>query len=86
MSSTTCSRSGSFESIPEVGFLQQMVNDDIANLNKSLVSEFKRMELEGKLLPEPLLAADKSRFVLFPIKHTDVSPITHIAHTASKLI
>lgn len=73
MSSSTCSRSGSFESIPEVSFLQQLVTDDMEAINKSLVSDFKRLEMEGKMLPEPLLMADKSRFVLFPIKHTDVS-------------
>ena len=39
----------------------------------NLVSEFKIKEANGELLPEPLLVEDKSRFVLFPIKHTDVS-------------
>jgi len=73
MDSSKCSRSGSFESIPEVGFLQQMIKEEVESIDKSLVSEFKKMELEGKLLPEPLLIADKSRFVLFPIKHADVS-------------
>ena len=67
------SRSASFESIPEVDFIKQMVDDEINDINKILVSDFKKLELEGKLLPEPLLTADKSRFVLFPIKHTDVS-------------
>ena len=67
------SRSPSFESIPEVDFIKQMVDDEINDINKILVSDFKKLELEGKLLPEPLLTADKSRFVLFPIKHTDVS-------------
>jgi hypothetical protein len=33
---------------------------------------FKRRETAGELQPEPLLVEDKSRFVLFPIKHTDV--------------
>lgn len=67
------SRSASFESIPEVDFIKQTVDDEINDINKILVSDFKKLELEGKLLPEPLLTADKSRFVLFPIKHTDVS-------------
>ena len=40
---------------------------------ESLVSEFKQMEHRGELKPEPLLMEDKQRFVLFPIKHTDVS-------------
>ena len=38
-----------------------------------VVSENKKKELRGELLPEPLLKEDKSRFVLFPIKHNDVS-------------
>ncbi len=33
------------------------------------VSEFKRRELDGQLLPEPMLAENPNRFVLFPIKH-----------------
>lgn len=35
-------------------------------------SDFKLKELNGELLPEPLLATDRTRFVLFPIKHNDV--------------
>ena len=40
-------------------------------------SDFKLRELNGELLPEPLLAADRTRFVLFPIKHNDVSSPRH---------
>ena len=36
-------------------------------------SEFKLKEQRGELLPEPLLTPDQTRFVLFPIKHADVS-------------
>jgi len=35
-------------------------------------TEFRIMEIEGKMIPEPLLKEDKSRFVLFPIKHDDI--------------
>ena len=35
-------------------------------------TEFRIMELEGNMIPEPLLKEDKSRFVLFPIKHNDI--------------
>ena len=73
MNSSTTTRSGSFESIPDVAFLQQLVREQVDEVDQSLVSEFKKMELSGLLKPEPLLMADKSRFVLFPIKHTDVS-------------
>ena len=33
----------------------------------SLISQFKHLELAGKLLPEPLLEDNPNRFVLFPI-------------------
>jgi ribonucleotide reductase beta subunit family protein with ferritin-like domain len=36
------------------------------------VSEFKKLELAGKLKPEPLLTESENRFVLFPIQHHDV--------------
>ena len=36
-------------------------------------TEYKLHELDGKLLPEPLLIEDPTRFVLFPIKNPDVS-------------
>jgi hypothetical protein len=74
------SRSESFESIPEVDFLRQIVNDELDSVNKSLVSDFKKLEMSGKLQPEPLLTADKSRFVLFPIKHNDVSNLVLLRH------
>lgn len=35
-------------------------------------TDFKIKELNGELLPEPLLVPDRTRFVLFPIKHNDV--------------
>jgi len=75
MSSDTCSRSESFESIPEVEFLKQIISEQVDDINKSLMTEFKKLEIAGKLLPEPLLIPDKSRFVLFPIKHHDVSSV-----------
>lgn len=40
------------------------------NMNKP--TEFKLLEIQGKLKPEPLLIEDKTRFVLFPIKHDDI--------------
>ena len=36
------------------------------------VSEFKKLELAGKLKPEPMLTESENRFVLFPIQHADV--------------
>ena len=48
----------------------QSIQADLAAVN---VTEFRLKEASGQLLPEPLLIADSSRFVLFPIKHSDVS-------------
>lgn len=71
----TPSRSASFESIPEVSFMQEMIKHEIDGIDLQLsleISPFKRKELNGEFQPEPLLLEDKSRFVLFPIKHQDV--------------
>jgi hypothetical protein len=66
-------RCESLESIPGVDFMVQSVEADLAALEMNDVSEYKRKEAAGELLPEPLLIPDNSRFVLFPIKHGDVS-------------
>ena len=57
------------DSFPEIDFLT--ILDDISE--EETCSEFRQKEKAGQLLPEPLLIGDNSRFVLFPIKHTDVS-------------
>jgi ribonucleotide reductase beta subunit family protein with ferritin-like domain len=44
---------------------------DITNNNIN-ISEFKRRELSGELLPEPLLVENKNRFVLFPIQDREI--------------
>ena len=62
-------RSESFDTIPSVGFLEITVVEDLSPVTASL---FKIREANGELKPEPLLAEDKSRFVLFPIKHNDI--------------
>lgn len=68
------SSDSSFGSIPEVDFIKELVNNELAALKDgNCPSDFKLKELAGELLPEPLLLEDKSRFVLFPIKHPDVS-------------
>jgi len=36
------------------------------------VSAFRQRELNGELLPEPMLQENKNRFVIFPIQHKDV--------------
>jgi hypothetical protein len=66
-------RSESLESIPGVDFIVASVEADLAALEMNDVSEYKKKEAAGELLPEPLLIPDNSRFVLFPIKHGDVS-------------
>jgi hypothetical protein len=62
------------QSIPDVNFLS--VTDENCSPNVSVtvaMTEFKRKELNGEFAPEPMLQEDKTRFVLFPIKHADVS-------------
>lgn len=68
-------RTESFDSIPEVEFistLNSFITDEIKNKDELAISSSKVKENAGLCLPEPLLIEDKSRFVLFPIKHTDV--------------
>lgn len=59
------------------GSVSSSDTNELDNLNdkvKSLsISDHKRLELEGKHLPEPLLSENSGRFVLFPIQHADVS-------------
>ena len=72
MSSAMSERKDSFDSIPEVDFIQQSMKEEIDSIDGQIISDFKILELSGKLRPEPLLIPDKSRFVVFPIKHNDV--------------
>jgi hypothetical protein len=65
-------KSDSLSSIPDIGLFQSMTIDDV---EKNDMTEFKIKEKNGELAPEPLLTEDKSRFVLFPIKHNDVSQL-----------
>jgi len=48
--------------------------DDPALAAGDEVSTYKRRELAGELLPEPLLVENPKRFVIFPIEHNDVRP------------
>jgi hypothetical protein len=70
-SPSVLSRTASQDSIPEVDFIG-VVESQLKEMTLE-VSEFKKKELAGELEPEPLLADDPTRFVLFPIKHNDVS-------------
>ena len=69
-------RTESFDSIPSVDFMVQSITQDIVNLD---MSDFRKKEAAGLLLEEPLLVADSSRFVLFPIQYADVSKISFIS-------
>ena len=73
-------RTESFESIPDVDFMVQSIEADLASFD---ISDFRVKEAAGELLPEPLLIPDNSRFVLFPIKHSDVSVSATQGITAS---
>ena len=70
-------KSESFESLGSVDFLSKEFESSHLEETSSepVMSEHKRKEMNGELLPEPLLMEDKTRFVLFPIKQPDVSEI-----------
>ena len=61
------------DSIDEVDFIAMSVSKSLPVPEEWSMSEFKQKELSGVLSAEPLLQADKTRFVLFPIKQPDVS-------------
>ena len=77
----TLSRTASFESIPDVEFMIHSIEKDLGEMQ---ISNFKTKEAAGLLLPEPLLTADSSRFVLFPIQHSDVSNLTTVSDASTK--
>lgn len=72
---TKVQRVDSVESIESVDFLvDSLEKADLGGGDSRVqVSEHRLKEMRGELLPEPLLVEDKNRFVLFPIKHKDVS-------------
>ena len=70
MCDITITRIDSIESIASVDFLEEIL---VKDKPIELITIFKKMELNGEMKPEPLLIEDKQRFVLFPIKHNDVS-------------
>ena len=57
------------DTFPEVDFISENYQQN----DQDSVTEFRKLEMQGLLEPEPLLKEDKSRFVLFPIQHSDVS-------------
>ena len=73
MATPELTRIDSIDSLAEVDFLvAELAQLGGGDSQTELASEFKKRELRGEMLPEPLLLEDKQRFVLFPIKHTDV--------------
>jgi len=81
--------SNTFIDIPEVDFIHFSDINEAEPLAKNdickLLTDFKKMEIRGEMLPEPLLKEDKTRFVLFPIKHADVSKQKQLTMTTSDL-
>ena len=65
------------DTFPEVNFLIDSLDEE----EMPDMTPFRKMEMEGRLLQEPLLKEDKSRFVLFPIQYPDVS--RHVITLAS---
>lgn len=65
-------RNESFDSFASVDFLVESLPVEEEKEGKLEPSAMRLKELAGEIF-EPLLAEDKNRFVLFPIKHHDVS-------------
>ena len=71
-STSPCPSNESETDFPSIEFLN-IKNTLLLPGEKPEITSFKRFESSGNFIPEPLLSEDKSRFVLFPIKHPDVS-------------
>jgi len=71
----TSDSNGTTDTFPEATFIKSMdLNASLEPSSSSVqVTEFRQLEKTGQLEVEPLLKEDKSRFVLFPIQHKDVS-------------
>jgi hypothetical protein len=65
-------RNESFDSIASVDFLVDSMTLESESKTEMTQSAMRLREIAGEI-KEPLLMEDKSRFVLFPIKHHDVS-------------
>jgi ribonucleotide reductase beta subunit family protein with ferritin-like domain len=63
-------RGDSLDSLPDAEFLRP--NHLMKLVDQPVISEHKKQELAGFAVPEAMLQEDKSRFVLFPIKHADI--------------
>lgn len=71
-STSRVARNESFDSFASVDFLVESLPVEEEKEGKLEPSAMRLKELAGEIV-EPLLAEDKNRFVLFPIKHHDVS-------------
>lgn len=60
------------DALPSAEFLKIRENLKMTCEGLQEASAFKQKEMNGEFLPEPLLQEDKTRYVLFPIKHTDI--------------
>lgn len=72
-SAATSGSNGTTDTFPEATFLK--TTELVVSLDEIevQVTDFRKLERAGQLEMEPLLKEDKSRFVLFPIQHNDVS-------------
>ena len=72
-SAATSDSNGTTDTFPELTFIKSM-DLTASSIEPAVeVTEFRQLEKTGQLEVEPLLKEDKSRFVLFPIQHKDVS-------------
>ena len=71
----------SFSSSSSVSLSSEEQEQAIVHVNETAVekvsiTDHRRKELAGELLPEPLLQDNPGRFVLFPIQNAEVSVIS----------
>ena len=90
MSTFAVPRYESFDSIASVDFLvEELSLDETKDGSEPVPSAMRKREIAGEI-KEPLLEEDKSRFVLFPIKHHDVrslpGPYLVITHFGTQLL
>jgi hypothetical protein len=83
------SSTGSISSGSSSASFEHEIADLEKKMEKASITEHRRLELEGKLKPEPLLVENPNRFVLFPIQNIEVCttlwwlliPMHHLGQT-----
>jgi hypothetical protein len=59
--------------VSNIDFLVETLESDLKIESSTSVSDNRQKEINGEIIPEPLLYEDKKRLCLFPITRHDVS-------------